>query len=183
LFLQSKVMIVFFVGYMASGKSTLGKRVAKRLSLPFFDMDKEIEKTTKITITEIFKTQGEEAFRHMETEFLNSFIQKETHAILSTGGGTPCFNNNIELLNNNGLTVYLKRPAKELANRIHNSKKSRPLVDHLNLEELEKFIETHLSGREKYYLKSELNVSRDKQSLQNLTHLLQPYLDDEPEGN
>ena len=183
LFLKAKGMIIFFVGYMASGKSTLGKRVAKHLSIPFFDMDKEIEKEAEMSIPDIFKTYGEEGFRRMETAFLSSFIKKEKHALLSTGGGTPCFNDNMELLNKNGLTVYLNRPAKELANRIYHSKKSRPLVDYMNLEELEKFIGMHLSERELYYTLSQLNISRDNQTSQNLTNLLRHYLDDVPEGN
>lgn len=168
---------------MASGKSTLGKRAARKLGMPFIDMDKEIEKIAELTIPQIFKTQGEKEFRRLETEFLTAFLNTKTNALVSTGGGTPCFNDNLQLLNKNGLTVYLNRPAKELANRIHHSKKSRPLVDHMNLEELENFIEVHLSEREVYYSKCQLSVSREDQTSEKLAELIRPYLEEFPEGN
>lgn len=168
-----KSQIIFFVGYMGSGKSSLGKRVAKKMQLPFMDLDKEIEKKFHLSIPEIFAKFGEPTFRQAETEFLLTLkASARTPALIATGGGTPCFQDNMKMMNEIGWTIYLNRSPKELAHRIHNSKKSRPLVDHLPEEELYDFIQEHLKEREVYYKLSKWIVERDEQTVENLVERL-----------
>jgi shikimate kinase len=90
---------IFLLGFMGSGKSTLGKKLANKLNVPFFDLDKIIEEQIGISIAEIFKTKGEEYFRTLETQVLKQLIYKQAKFVIATGGGAPCFNNNIELIN------------------------------------------------------------------------------------
>lgn len=160
---------------MASGKSTLGKRVARKLDVPFLDMDKAIEEKFDLTIAEIFSTLGETAFRKAETDFLMEMKLDEETTIIATGGGVPCFEDNMDKMNEHGLTIYLKRPVKELAHRIFNSKKSRPLTDNLSEEELIEFIEDHLKERAPHYDKSKLIIERDAQTTQGILDALLLY--------
>jgi shikimate kinase len=169
-------MKIFFVGYMASGKSSLGKRIANRLNLSFVDMDKEIERLFDLTIPEIFRSLGEDAFREAENQFLKNLSNQDETLLIATGGGAPCFKNNMMLMNELGLTVYLERSAKELAHRIHHSKKSRPLVDHLPEDELLLFVQKHLNERESFYQQSQLTIERNDQTTSALSELLLPYL-------
>lgn len=161
---------------MASGKSSLGKRIAKKLHLPFVDMDKEIEKSFQLSIPEIFKIHGETAFREAENTFLKALKANNASQLIATGGGVPCFEDNMSIMNETGLTVYLERSPKELAHRIHHSKKSRPLVDHLTENELIEFVEKHLNERSVFYKQSQLTIPRDEQTIKDLTNLLLPYL-------
>ena len=98
---------IFLIGFMGSGKSTFGKKLSKEISLPFIDLDKEIEKKAKCSISEIFKYLGEESFRNMESELLKSFEHLEGF-VMATGGGTPCFFNNIEYINSTGTSIYIQ---------------------------------------------------------------------------
>ncbi len=167
-------MHIFFVGYMGSGKSSLGKRVAHELLLPFLDSDKEIEKKYNRTIPEIFSELGEAKFREIEKEFLDNLPLNEK-VVISTGGGTPCFHGNMDKMNELGLTIYLKRPVKELAHRIENSKKSRPLVDHLQGEDLDEFIAEHLTERESFYSICKIIPSREDQTVKRLVEMIDTY--------
>ncbi len=170
-------MKIFFVGYMASGKSSLGKRVARNLNIPFLDMDKAMEENTKLSIPDLFASQGERAFRKLESEFLDEMKQDETSILIATGGGTPCFHENIERMNTLGLTVYLKRSAKELAHRIWLSKKSRPLTDALSELELVHFVENQLAEREVYYNRSKMIVVRESQNTEELANLIRSFIE------
>ena len=165
-------MSIYLIGYMGSGKSTLGKKLAKKLDLLFIDMDQSIETKIDSSISAFFKLHGEEVFRQIEREVLLELIEKNTTCIISTGGGTPCFNDNIKQMNETGLTMYLKRSYKELAHRIHNSKKSRPLVDHFSLPELEEYIEKHLRERASFYEQSRITIPRENQNIEDLTQII-----------
>ena len=150
-------MRIYLVGYMGSGKTTVGRRLANALEWQFIDMDHYIEKQQNKSILEIFNEEGEDTFRKLEQQAIkDSFSWQKT--IISTGGGTPCFNNNMDLLINNGLCFYLYMPAKALADRLKQSKKQRPLLEHISPMELDDFIKTNLQKREAFYFRSHFTI-------------------------
>ena len=170
---------VILVGYMGCGKSTLGKKLANRLNVPFIDSDEEIEKINQKSIGEIFGTVGESGFREIEKEFISSFNPDEEF-VLATGGGLPCYEKNMRLLNELGLTFYLERSAKELVQRLLNAKAKRPLIDGLSNSDLLSYIEDKLSEREEYYRQATFVLSREEQTvdaIEKFTLLLDPNSD------
>lgn len=156
---------VILVGFMGAGKTTLGKKIAKKMGLPFIDSDREIELRFQKSIGDIFTEHGESYFRSLESEYIESLNEQEEF-VLSTGGGMPCFGRNMELLNELGTTFYLERSAKELAHRLYNAKKRRPLIEGLEEQELLAFIEERLSVREEYYRKSTVILLREEQTIE-----------------
>jgi shikimate kinase len=168
-------MKIFLVGYMGSGKSTLGKRLANALEIPFLDTDTEIERIQGKSISAIFQDEGEEHFRQLEEKYLISLKDVHERTVYATGGGMPCFYDNITLLNELGATVYLKRPASELLHRLVNSKKERPLTVGKTKEELYKFIDQHLSEREPFYEKAKIIAPRSKQDVPSLLELIHQF--------
>jgi shikimate kinase len=141
---------IFLTGYMGSGKSTAGKMLSSQLGYEFIDLDKFIESEYKMKIPEIFSTKGEKEFRSMEHNLLKKVIEKD-NVVVACGGGTPCYYNNMELMNNNGTTVYLKMSADALVNRLMNAKEKRPLVANKNEKELREFVNRQLEKREDIY--------------------------------
>ena len=141
---------VILVGFMGSGKTTLGKKVANRLNVPFIDSDQEIEKNYQMSIGDIFGSFGESRFREIETDFIRSY-DDEGEFVMAVGGGTPCFNKNMEHLNKLGVTFYLERSAKELSYRLENAKTRRPMLSGLSEGELLLFIEDKLAVRDDFY--------------------------------
>jgi len=117
---------VILVGYMGSGKTTLGKKLSEKLAIPFIDSDQAIEKKMNKTIVQLFEELGEHKFRILETEFIHG-LSNTSSFVLATGGGLPCFFDNILLLNDLGLTIYLKTSSEILANRILKENNCRPL--------------------------------------------------------
>lgn len=155
---------IILIGFMASGKSTLGKKLARKLNFEFIDSDHEIEKQTGKKISKIFNELGENAFRELENQFVQSLIGK-TNIVLSTGGGLPCYHDNISLLNNLGQSFYLKLSPKELTKRILNSKSIRPLAKDKSSEELLLFVENLLSQREIFYVQAQHTLSGKEQNV------------------
>lgn len=143
-------MKVFIVGYMYSGKTTVGKKLAKKLELDFFDIDHYFERKYKIRVQDFFDKYDENAFRKLEGEILLEIIRKDDF-VLSTGGGTPCFYGNMDLINKHGISVYLKMAPESIAHRAMHSRKPRPLFKNLTDNEIPVFINQHLADREKYY--------------------------------
>lgn len=156
--METQVDKIFLVGFMGSGKSTLGKKIAKKLNLPFFDLDDCIEQKTGKKIAELFNDNGESFFRDIESQQLTELINNEEKYIISLGGGTPCFNNNMDLINNSGASVYLKYNTGILVSRLENAKADRPLLKNKSKEELSAFVGDLLNKREKYYLKSKFII-------------------------
>lgn len=146
---------IFLVGYMGSGKTTVGKRLAKSLSLSFVDLDAYIEKKYRKTIPLLFEEKGEEVFRKIESRLLQDVAEFED-VVVSTGGGTPCFYDNMEVMNRKGTTVYLDVHPEDLAAHLLASKTVRPLIAGKNKDELVPFITEHLSNREPFYRKAQL---------------------------
>lgn len=144
-------MKLFLLGFMGSGKSKWGKKIAKQLAMPFFDLDDEVEKSANKSITELFQERGEDAFRLLESEVLANIIAQNEAFVLSTGGGTPCFNNNMELMNQSGKTIYLNVDSTILYGRLKTAKMNRPLIANLSDDELKVFIEDSLRKRVSFY--------------------------------
>ncbi|MDZ4822959.1 MAG: shikimate kinase [Flavobacteriales bacterium] len=145
-------MKVFLVGYMGSGKSTLGPKLGLELSLPFLDLDKEIEKKEGKSIALIFEEEnGTDRFREVERDMLDESISNLENFVMATGGGAPCFYEGIEKMLNAGLVVYLQLPAKTLVQRILQSKEKRPVVAKIPDDRLLDHIAMQLRGRELEY--------------------------------
>ena len=149
-------MIIFLVGYMGCGKSTKAKQLAHRLECAVIDLDAEIVNKSGKTIAEYFEAYGESVFRDYESEMLKSYPYPET-CVVATGGGLPCFFDNMDWMNNRGLTIYLQMTPAALVSRLHNRQK-RPLIKDLNDEELFVFIEEKLKERDPFYKKAKLIV-------------------------
>lgn len=147
--------MIFILGYMGSGKSTLGKRLAKQLDFEFIDLDKLFETTYKISISSFFAKYGETMFRRIERELLLKNLD-HSNVLMSCGGGTPCYFDNMDLMNRSGLTIYLSLTPAALANRLGNSRRERPLLQSLPGADLLEKINTHLRQREPFYLKAQM---------------------------
>ena len=140
--------MIYLIGYMGAGKTTITKLVANKLRLPFYDTDQEIEKKEKRSVSEIFKKDGELHFRMLETELLKNINQD---SIIACGGGLPIHNNNMGLINSKGLSIYLKASDNCLINRLKNEKQNRPLIGNKTDEELEFYIKHELQNRSPFY--------------------------------
>lgn len=141
---------IFLIGFMGSGKSTLGAQLARRLDYRFMDMDQLIEDTAEMGIPEIFAEHGEEVFRKWEHDILQELCQRE-NIVISTGGGAPCHSGLMDLMNAHGTTVYLKLTPEALLSRLINSRTERPLIKGKSEAELLDFIKTLLETREEFY--------------------------------
>lgn len=154
---MAKNHIIYIIGFMGSGKTTAGKKLASLLGWLFIDLDKKIEEHTGKTIPEIFSQNGENYFRDIETQLLRN-LKSCTNTIISTGGGTPCYSDNMDFMIETGLTLYLKLTPAELKSRLSESKGKRPLIKDLDQEKLQSFIEEKLAVREKCYNRSDITV-------------------------
>jgi len=155
-------MLIFLVGYMGCGKTTFGHRLATELDWQFADLDELIEERYKISIHDFFKKYGEESFRRIENMMLREQLTKHK-IIVSTGGGTPCFYNNMELMNRYGVTIFLNTPVPVLVQRLLNGKRKRPLVMGLGINELTMKINQHLAQRIGYYNMAQYKISLEEQ--------------------
>ncbi len=143
-------MRIYLIGYMGSGKSTAGKGLAKNLNLTFIDMDDYIERRNMRTIPQIFAEDGEDGFRKIERKALLELSEFED-VVIGTGGGAPCFFDNMDIIQKTGKSVYLKGTPRILAERLRKSKVERPLIKGKSEEELIAFIDETLAKREKWY--------------------------------
>lgn len=151
-------MIVFLIGMMGSGKSSIGKNLARLLSYKFMDTDLEIENKTQKKVSQIFKEKGEETFRQMEQALLMELNPQE-NLVVATGGGFPCYNNNIKVMNELGLTIYLEAAPAFLASRLKNAKNERPLIASYSDDELLIYLEELLAQRLEHYHKAKIHIS------------------------
>lgn len=149
---------------MGSGKSSVGRILAKKLNYNLIDLDDYIEEKENATVKEIFKTKGEIYFRKKETEYLKALLQLEENTVLALGGGTPCFAGNMEaiLASDNAVSIYLKGSLPFLAKKLFKKKAKRPLIAHIETEELmTEFIGKHLFERSHFYNKAEKHIVTD----------------------
>lgn len=150
---------IVMVGLPGSGKSSLGKQLAKQLNFVFIDLDHLIEQETGKKISEIFAEQGEGSFRELETIYLNKVLEGVEGFVLSTGGGTPCFNDNMDLINEKAVSVYLEVPLEEILRRLSKDQVGkRPLFAGLGQGEVILKLKDLLATREMYYLQSKIKL-------------------------
>ena len=154
---MSDSLLVYIIGFMGSGKSTAGKKLAAALGWSFIDLDKRIEEHTGKSVPDLFSLFGEEYFRNIEAEILRSLKDKK-NTVVSTGGGTPCYGYNMDYMLKTGLVIYLKLTPPQLYSRLSGSKTVRPLIKDLNASQLIGFIEEKLAVREECYRKADITV-------------------------
>jgi shikimate kinase len=160
--------LVFLVGFMGCGKTSWGRKLAAGLGYDFIDLDHVLEAHTGITIAEYFSAHGEEEFRKLEAQILKETPYPQ-NTIVSTGGGMPCFFDNMDWMNTHGKTLYIQLSPKALANRLENAKTQRPVLQGKKGEELVTFIEHKLAEREQYYLQATHTVNGIDMSVVDLT--------------
>ena len=144
---------IIIIGYMGAGKTTVGKALSKELNIPFYDLDWYIESRMRKTVPQIFAERGEEGFRKIEHNLLHEVAEFED-VIISCGGGTPCFYDNMDYLNAQGDTVYLKASPEVLYGHLKIGKTERPLLKNITPEEMQEYIREQLDKREQYYLQA-----------------------------
>lgn len=149
---------IFLIGFMGSGKSTLGSRLAGKIGYRHVDMDHLIEETAEMSVPGIFSEHGEAVFRKWEQDILEELCSRE-QIVVSTGGGAPCHNNLMEVMNLNGATVYIRLDPKTLQERLIRSRTERPLIRGKSPEQLMEFIRVKLKEREPFYLKAQYVVN------------------------
>jgi shikimate kinase len=150
-------MRIYLIGYMGSGKSTLGRNLARHAGLHFIDLDKYIEERNCRSVPQIFALEGEESFRMKERKALEE-VSEFDNVVVATGGGAPCFYDNMELMNRTGITIFLDIHPEILAKRLIISKTERPLIKGKSKKELEEFIEENLHKRRLFYEQSRIRI-------------------------
>ncbi len=161
---------------MGSGKTTTGRRLAKKLGCKFIDLDEMIEEKYHITIPTLFDKYDEDAFRLLEKKTLSETFNTD-NTVISTGGGSPCFFNNMKKMNTNGISIYLRMNSKSLIDRLLNAKRKRPLITGKSPEELLSFITSHLKLREPFYLKAKIIANGEELDIDWLVKQIADYND------
>ncbi|MBD5370690.1 MAG: shikimate kinase [Bacteroides sp.] len=151
---------IFIIGYMASGKTTLGRALARALGRDFIDLDFYIEQRFRKRIPEIFAERGEEGFRDMEARMLRE-VGEFSGVVVSCGGGTPCHRDNMEYMNARGTTVFLDATIARICYRLSVAKTRRPLLEGIPADRLPAFIESHLAPRLPYYTRAHISIPSD----------------------
>jgi shikimate kinase len=150
-------MRIYLLGYMGCGKSTFGPKLSMALQIPFHDLDDVFEERYKISINNFFIKYGEEYFRKIESALLRELSIQDDY-ILATGGGTPCFNENMEFMRSHGITVYMQLSPDELSQRLKASPKKRPVLRNFKQDNFMNHLNEHLKERGKFYRQSQLIV-------------------------
>ena len=164
-------MRIYLIGYMGCGKSTLGRRLSKYLNLQFIDMDHYIEERNYKTIPQIFAEEGETEFRKKERKALDE-LSEFTDIVIATGGGAPCFFDNVDLMNKSGETIYLNIDPKILADRLLKSKTERPLIKGKSRNELIAFIDETLMKRNQFYTQAKYQITEPDIDLEELRSMV-----------
>ncbi len=162
---------IFLIGFMGSGKSTLGRKLAKLLGYELIDLDKLIELEVGMSILDYFEQYGEGAFRRLERDLLQN-INHPKKVVFATGGGTPCYFDTMDWMNKNGITIYIALKVPVLANRLRNAKIDRPLIKNMQEGELTEFLTKNLAEREVFYNKAKFIVSGIDLTAEKLAHYL-----------
>jgi shikimate kinase len=152
---------IFLTGYMGAGKTTLGKAFARKLNLPFVDLDWYMEERFHKTVSELFAERGEAGFRELEKNMLHEVGAFED-VVISTGGGAPCFFDNMDFMNRNGKTVFLNVHPDVLFRRLRMAKQQRPILQNKQDDELKEFIVSALEKRAPFYLQAQYVFNADE---------------------
>jgi len=166
---------IFLIGFMGSGKSTIGALLAERLELPFLDSDKEIEKKAGKSISAIFSEDGEGTFRQMELDFLKE-LNAISPSVIAVGGGLPMLDGALELLHEHGLVIYLNTSLLTLIKRLKEEKQNRPLLKDLSDSEFHPFVEALLSERVHFYKQAKLIMPNERNNPNELVEKLEKEL-------
>lgn len=164
-------MRIYLIGFMGCGKSTLGKPIARAMEYDFVDLDNYIEEQTGMSIPEIFAQKGEKIFRELENHYLCEISERD-NIVISTGGGTPCFNGNMEIMNRSGTTIYLCQDVDILVSRLRNARVKRPLIDGKTDSELRTYIVETLGKREEYYRRAAITVANPSRDASRIINFL-----------
>jgi shikimate kinase len=164
-------MKIFFIGFMGCGKTTWSRKLAAHLDYAFIDLDQLLEEKAGITIAEYFTEHGQDAFRQLESSILKETDYPE-NAVVSTGGGLPCFFDNMDWMNANGKTLYIQLSPKALAERLDKGKTTRPLLHGLHGDELVAFIAEKLAERSPFYERATHIVSGIDMSVEMLAEVV-----------
>ena len=164
---KKELMNILLIGYMGSGKSLIGSRLAKKMKYKFIDLDKYIETNEGCSISKIFDNSGDIYFRKIETKYLIKCLSENNNIVLSLGGGTPCYNDNLIYINStNNSSVYLKNNNIELSKRLFKIKNKRPLISDIESEDkMIEFVSKHLFEREIYYNKASFKINCEGKDL------------------
>lgn len=157
-------MIISLLGYMGSGKSHVSKNLSKKLNFPLIDLDQKISEEHQLSIPEIFQNKGEIFFRKEEKRILESILNERSNVILSLGGGTPVYYNNMDLINQFSKSIFLRASVKTLTERVMLQKNSRPLIARLEDNDIPEFIAKHLFERNPFYGKSHFTIDTDSKT-------------------
>lgn len=171
---QPRAFKVFLIGMMGAGKTYWANTLKKKLKVPAYDLDNLVEIMQEQTIGEMFAEHGEEFFRKEEAKMLRLFKEKKSF-ILSCGGGTPCFYDNMDWMNKNGITIWINEPVEILVDRLQEGKSHRPLIKDMSDEELKDFLTGKIQERKEYYSKATYTVTRDQLTESNLIKLLKKH--------
>jgi len=161
-------MKIFLIGFMGSGKTHWGRLLSDKLGMRFFDLDEQVTEHAGMSIPEIFEADGEEQFRLLEKEVLHILTESHDSFVMACGGGSPCYFNNIEYMNQSGTTVWINTPLETLFERLVKEKDKRPLIKELSDEQLKGFIGKKFSDRRIYYEQARLTVDETPVELQRL---------------
>jgi shikimate kinase len=165
-------MKIFLIGFMGSGKTHWGSRLAEKMQMPFFDLDTVITQKEQKSISDIFLEKGEEYFRYLEKDVLEELVLGEERFILSLGGGTPCFFNNIEFMKKNGKVIWLNTSVDVLKQRLIRERMTRPMIKNVSEADLKSYIIRKLGERKMYYEQADLMVHEEGIQLEPLIELL-----------
>ncbi len=166
-------MRVFLIGFMASGKSSAGKKLAKKIGLPFIDLDDYIEEKYNTTIRLLIYDRGMDKFREIEKQSLETLINKNENILISTGGGTPCYFDNMKLMNETGVTIYLEVEISTLVDRLMHAKKDRPLIWGKSREDLTVYAKYLLGKRKSDYQRAKHTIGGKDLKINSLVNLLE----------
>ena len=174
-----KINKIILLGYMGSGKSTVGFQLNKEINVTYCDLDHYIENQLQESVNSIFKTKGEIYFRKMERHYLEKVLRTNSSLILSIGGGTPCYYDTMQYLNalQNSKTIYLNTSVLELSKRLFDAQSSRPLLRHLkSLEDFQNFIGKHVFERSFFYNQANVSIKTDKKTISEVSALIKAEL-------
>lgn len=167
-------MKLFLIGLMGSGKSVMGKRISQSVQLPFIDLDDEIEKEEGLKISEIFSTKGEDYFRTLEASALRRYSETKEF-VMATGGGAPCFHDNMEFINKTGTSIFINTPVKDILSRMgKHQKETRPMLANVPEEKLEEKLISLLQKRLPFYQQAHITVNGATDTAWDILQLLHP---------
>ncbi|SDW93952.1 shikimate kinase [Lutibacter oricola] len=158
-------MKIVLLGYMASGKSAVGRKLAEKLDLQFVDLDDFIEENEEMSISDMFSKKGEIYFRKKESEYLEILLNNKKNLLISSGGGTPCYGNNLNSIKEKSISIYLDASIQTIFDRLKNETSQRPLVATIGIDSLKEYIAKHLFERRNFYEKATHKISVNNKSI------------------